>query len=85
MGFEAVVAPLLEVRPGRRRPIDLDGVGALAFTSANGVRAFAGAVAGARLWRSSRSARRRRAAARAAEGFAMFTPPRGDVAALASA
>jgi uroporphyrinogen-III synthase len=40
LGHEPVVAPLLEVHalPG---PIDLDGVAALAFTSANGVRAFA--------------------------------------------
>jgi len=40
LGHEPVVAPLLEVHalPGA---IDLDGVGALAFTSANGVRAFA--------------------------------------------
>jgi uroporphyrinogen-III synthase len=40
LGHEPVVAPLLEVRalPGA---IDLTGVGALAFTSANGVAAFA--------------------------------------------
>jgi uroporphyrinogen-III synthase len=40
LGHEPVVAPLLEVHalPGA---IDLDGVAALAFTSANGVRAFA--------------------------------------------
>jgi uroporphyrinogen-III synthase len=40
LGHEPVVAPLLEVHalPG---PIDLDGVAALAFTSSNGVRAFA--------------------------------------------
>ena len=40
LGHAPVVAPLLEVHalPG---PIDLDGVAALAFTSANGVRAFA--------------------------------------------
>ncbi|MGZ3346045.1 MAG: uroporphyrinogen-III synthase [Caulobacteraceae bacterium] len=40
LGHQPVVAPLLEVHalPG---PVDLDGVGALAFTSANGVRAFA--------------------------------------------
>ena len=39
MGFDPVVAPLLEVR-GLPARIDLAGVGALAFTSANGVRAF---------------------------------------------
>ncbi len=40
LGHEPVVAPLLEVRPVGRPPI-LEGVGALAFTSRNGVRAFA--------------------------------------------
>lgn len=40
LGHEAVIAPLLTVQ--RLRPlIDLDGVGALAFTSLNGVAAFA--------------------------------------------
>ena len=40
LGFEAIVAPVLKLRdlPGR---IDLSDVGALAFTSANAVRAFA--------------------------------------------
>lgn len=41
IGHEAVVAPLLEVRPIRKVKIDLDGVAALAFTSANGVGVFA--------------------------------------------
>jgi uroporphyrinogen-III synthase len=41
MGHEAMVAPLLTVRPVLDPEIDLRGVGALAFTSANGVRAFA--------------------------------------------
>jgi uroporphyrinogen-III synthase len=42
MGFEALVIPVMEVRllPAT---IDLAGVGALAFTSVNGVRAFAAA------------------------------------------
>ena len=42
LGFEPIVAPVLEVRfvPA---DIDLSDVGALAFTSANGVRAFAAA------------------------------------------
>jgi uroporphyrinogen-III synthase len=40
MGHEPVVAPLLEVHPLPAH-VDLDRVGALAFTSANGVRAFA--------------------------------------------
>ena len=41
MSFEPLVAPLLEVRPLAGGPIDLTGVTALAFTSANGVAAFA--------------------------------------------
>ncbi|MFC5344827.1 uroporphyrinogen-III synthase [Brevundimonas staleyi] len=40
LGFTPVVAPLLEVRPLDVRP-DLTGIQALAFTSRNGVRAFA--------------------------------------------
>jgi len=41
MGFEPVVAPLLQIRPIPGAPIELAGVSALAFTSANAVRAFA--------------------------------------------
>jgi uroporphyrinogen-III synthase len=41
MGHDALVAPLLTVRRLENVEIDLAGVGALAFTSANGVRAFA--------------------------------------------
>jgi uroporphyrinogen-III synthase len=41
MGIEPFVAPLLEVRTVQGPPIDLSGIGALAFTSANGVEAFA--------------------------------------------
>ncbi len=40
MGFEPFVAPLLEVRTVKGPPIDLAGVGALAFTSANGIEGF---------------------------------------------
>jgi uroporphyrinogen-III synthase len=40
LGLEPLVEPLLEVRPLSPGPIDLTGVGALAFTSANAVRAF---------------------------------------------
>src|SRR5262245_41571800 len=46
LGREPLVAPLLEVSPAGGGPIDLAGVGALAFTSANGVRAFAAREAG---------------------------------------
>lgn len=40
LGHEAVIAPLLEVRFIEGAQVDLRGVSALAFTSANGVRAF---------------------------------------------
>lgn len=41
LGHDAVVAPLLAVRTVPDVNVDLNGVAALAFTSANGVRAFA--------------------------------------------
>ena len=41
LGHHALVAPLLAVQPLPGVEADLAGVGALAFTSANGVRAFA--------------------------------------------
>lgn len=40
LGHDVLVAPLLEVRPVQATP-DLEGISALAFTSANGVSAFA--------------------------------------------
>lgn len=43
LGHDAIVAPLLSVRVLPDVEIDLRGVAALAFTSANGVRAFADA------------------------------------------
>ena len=43
LGHDPVVAPLLTVRPLADVAVDLHGVAALAFTSANGVRAFADA------------------------------------------
>ncbi len=80
LGFEAIVAPVLKLRdlPG---PIDLAGVGALAFTSANAVRAFA-----------ARTRRRdlpvfavgeATAGAARLAGFAEVVSADGDVAALA--
>jgi uroporphyrinogen-III synthase len=39
LGFQPLVAPLLSVQP-LDIPVDLEGVGALAFTSRNGVQAF---------------------------------------------
>ena len=40
MGFEPFVAPLLEVWTVRGPPIDLAGIGAIAFTSAKGIEGF---------------------------------------------
>ena len=40
IGFDPLAAPLLTVQP-LETPLDLDGVGSIAFTSTNGVRAFA--------------------------------------------
>lgn len=82
MGFEAVVASLLKVRAIGGGEIDLAGVGAVAFTSANGARAFA-----------SRSAERRlpvfavgegTAEAARVAGFGEVTSINGDVAGLAA-
>jgi uroporphyrinogen-III synthase len=82
LGHEPLVAPVLEVH-SLSPEIDLGGVGALAFTSANGVRAFAGlsrdrglpvfAVGGA----TSEAAR--------GAGFASVLSADGDVEALARA
>ncbi|MGH6992481.1 MAG: uroporphyrinogen-III synthase, partial [Caulobacteraceae bacterium] len=80
LGFKAVVQPLLEIHdlPGE---IELSGIGALAFTSAAGVRAFA-----------ARSEERElpvfavgRGTARTAReaGFSSVVSAEGDVAALA--
>jgi uroporphyrinogen-III synthase len=69
MGHDAVVAPLLAVHPVTDAEIDLKGVAALAFTSANGVRVFAVGAATAQ-------------AARAA-GFHTVLSADGDVEALA--
>ncbi len=82
-GFEPFVAPLLEVMFEPGGPIDLTDITALAFTSANGARAFA-----------ARSARRDlpvfavgRGTAGAARdaGFVDVTASDGDVLALAEA
>jgi uroporphyrinogen-III synthase len=40
-GHAPLLAPVLEIQPARGPPPDLAGVGAIAFTSRNGVRAFA--------------------------------------------
>lgn len=41
MGYEPLVSPLLTLKPVEGARLDLDGVAAIAFTSANAVRAFA--------------------------------------------
>ena len=82
-GHEALVAPMLEIRapaPGAAPP-DLDGVQALLFTSANGVRALAALTARRDLpvfAVGDASARAARAA-----GFARVESAGGDVADLA--
>ena len=82
MGLEPLVAPLLEVRRLPGGPIDLAGVGALAFTSANGVAAFAARSAERALPVFAVGAAT--AAAASAAGFAQVISGDGDVAALAS-
>ncbi len=81
MGLEPLVAPLLEVRAIGTAEIDLAGVAALAFTSANGVAAFAARSLGRGLPVFTVGAGT--AAAAAAAGFTEVTEGRGDVADLA--
>jgi uroporphyrinogen-III synthase len=83
LGLEPVVEPLLEVRPAADALIDLTGVSAIAFTSANAVAAFAE--------RSPERAIRvfavgdATAQAARAQRFSSVLSAQGDVAALASA
>jgi uroporphyrinogen-III synthase len=79
-GHAATVEPLLTIAPDLRAPLDLSGIHALVFTSANGVRAYA-----------LRSPRRdlpvfavgaATAAAAREIGFANVASAEGDVAAL---
>ncbi|THD74459.1 MAG: uroporphyrinogen-III synthase [Phenylobacterium sp.] len=81
MGHEALIAPLLTVRLVEDADIDLRGVGALAFTSANGVRAFADRC-GERELRVFAVGAATAQAARAA-GFHTVLSADGDVEALA--
>lgn len=81
LGHDAVVAPLLEVQTLPDVRIDLDGVAALAFTSANGVRAFAEAT-GARTLNVFAVGAATAKAARAA-GFKSVLSADGNVEALA--
>jgi len=83
LGIEPIVEPLLEVRAITDANLDLTGVSALAFTSANAVAAFAA--------RSPERALRvfavgdATAAAARAQRFTSVLSAQGDVAALASA
>ena len=81
MGHDAVVAPLLAVRVLPDVAVDLQGVAALAFTSANGVRAFADA-SGERGLKVFAVGAATAQAARAA-GFKLVLSADGDVEALA--
>jgi uroporphyrinogen-III synthase len=81
LGHEAIVAPLLAVKPLADVEIDLRGVAALAFTSANGVRAFAD-LSGERSLRVFAVGAATAQAARAA-GFKLVLSADGDVDALA--
>lgn len=82
LGHEAVVAPLLAVHPLPEAQVDLSGVVALAFTSANGVRAFAD-LSGERALRVFAVGAATAEAARAA-GFKLVLSADDDVEALAS-
>lgn len=81
LGHEALVAPLLAVRDLPDVQLDLAGVGALAFTSANGVRAFAEKSGDRSLKVFAVGAATARAARQA--GFRSVLSADGDVAALA--
>lgn len=81
LGHEPVVAPLLVVAPLPPTPIDLAGVCALAFTSANGVRAFCESSADRSLQVYAVGAAT--AATARAAGFKRVLSADGDVAALA--
>jgi len=81
MGHEAIIAPLLAVHAVKDPEINLRGVAALAFTSANGVRAFA-EHCGERELRVFAVGAATAQAARAA-GFHTVLSADGDVEALA--
>ncbi len=86
-GIDVTLEPLLAIRPLPEAPIDLTGVQALLFTSANGVRSFAELAGGRDLvgWRELpvfAVGNATGAAARSA-GFTQVESAAGDVAALA--
>lgn len=81
LGFEPIARPLLEVRQ-LSPTLDLEGVAALAFTSANGVRAFAALTA--ERSRPVVTVGEATAQAARAAGFARVASADGDVVALAA-
>jgi uroporphyrinogen-III synthase len=83
LGFEPLVAPLLAVRELPGADFDLHGVGALAFTSANGVAAFAARQPDGRALPVFAVGAATAAAARAA-GFDRVRSAGGDVEDLAA-
>lgn len=82
LGHEPLVAPLLAVRPVDAGALDLSGVGALAFTSANGVHAFSRLCADRTL--PVFAVGQATAAAAREAGFRRVFSTNGDVAALAA-
>lgn len=83
MGHEAVATPLLRIVFAALPPdLDLDRIGALAFTSANGVRAFVQATA-RRDWPVFAVGDATAAVARA-QGFGTVQAAAGDVTSLAA-
>jgi len=80
LGLEAVIAPALTLKP-LDAAVELDGVAALAFTSSNGVQAFAARSAERGLPVFAVGEVTTKAARRA--GFADVTSANGDVSALA--
>jgi uroporphyrinogen-III synthase len=81
LGHEPVIAPLLRIEPVADPDIDLRGVAALAFTSANAVRAYAERHADRQLKLFAVGSGT--AAAAKAAGFKGVLSADGDVAALA--
>lgn len=81
LGHDAIIAPLLTVKGVPDVQVDLSGVAALAFTSANGVRAFAD-INGERAIRVFAVGAATARAARAA-GFKLVLSADGNVDALA--
>lgn len=81
LGHEPLVQPLIELKPVENPEVDLGGIAAIAFTSANGVRAFA-QVSKERNLKAFAVGAATAQAARSA-GFKTVLSTDGDVAALA--